>query len=190
MAQRFAFITLLTTLAAISPAAAGDRSTDSGSAHWIEVAGEGSVNAAPDFARVTLDVTNTGKTAGEAMADNAKAASALVSLIKAEGVAPADIQTSNLSISPIFSQPSRGQVTAPTITGYSVSNIVALKFHDIPRLGGLLDKAVTAPIQFLASALTIPIPARCSTKRARLRSPTPSARLTSTPTPQAPRSGG
>jgi uncharacterized protein YggE len=151
MAQRFAFITLLTTLAAISPAAAGDRSTDSGSAHWIEVAGEGSVNAAPDFARVTLDVTNTGKTAGEAMADNAKAASALVSLIKAEGVAPADIQTSNLSISPIFSQPSRGQVTAPTITGYSVSNIVALKFHDIPRLGGLLDKAVTAGANSVSS---------------------------------------
>jgi Protein of unknown function (DUF541) len=75
---------------------------------------EGSVNAAPDFAPVTLVVTNIGKTTGEAIPDNAKAASALVSLIKAQGVAPADIQTSNLSISPIFSQPSRDQETAPT----------------------------------------------------------------------------
>jgi hypothetical protein len=38
MAQRFAFVTLLTTLAAISPAAAGDRSTDRGSAYWMKAA--------------------------------------------------------------------------------------------------------------------------------------------------------
>ena len=71
--------------------------------HWVEVTGEGSVNAAPDFARVALGVTNTEKTAGEAMAANAKAANALVSLIKSEGVAPADIQTSEVSMSPMFS---------------------------------------------------------------------------------------
>jgi uncharacterized protein len=144
MTPRFALITVLTTLAAASPASAVERSIDSGSDHWIEVTGEGSVNAAPDFARVTLGVTNTAKTAGEALADNTKAASALVSLIKAQGVAPADIQTSNLSISPMFSQPPRGQEIAPTITGYNVNNNVALKVHDIPRLGELLDKAVTA----------------------------------------------
>jgi uncharacterized protein len=89
-------------------------------------------------------VTNTEKTAGEAMAANAKAANALVSLIKSEGVAPADIQTSEVSISPAFSQPAPGQKTAPTITGYGVSNNVAVTLRDIPRLGSLLDKAVTA----------------------------------------------
>jgi uncharacterized protein len=78
------------------------------------------------------------------MADNVKAANALASLIKSQGIALANIQTSNLSISPMFSQPSRDQETAPTIAGNSVSNIVVVKPHDIPRLGGLLDKAVTA----------------------------------------------
>ena len=78
------------------------------------------------------------------MVANAKAANALVSLIKSEGVAPADIQTSQMSISPMFSQASPGQQTAPTITGYSVSNNVAVTLRDIPRLGSLLDKAVTA----------------------------------------------
>ena len=43
------------------------------------------------------------KTAGEAMAANAKAGNALGSLIRSEGVAPADIQTSEVSISPMFS---------------------------------------------------------------------------------------
>jgi uncharacterized protein len=78
------------------------------------------------------------------MVANAKAANALVSLIKAEGVAPADIQTSEMSISPTFSQPAHGQETAPTITGYSVTNNVAVTVREIPRLGALLDKAVTA----------------------------------------------
>jgi uncharacterized protein len=126
-------------LAALSSAMA-----DEANNRWIEVAGEGSVSAAPDFARVTLGVASTGKTAGEAMVANAKAANALVSLIKAEGVAPADIQTSEMSISPMFSQPAHGQETAPTITGYSVTNNVAVTVREIPRLGALLDKAVTA----------------------------------------------
>ena len=122
MRLRLAFIAFGAALAAISPARALEHSNDSSNDRWVEVSGEGSVSAAPDFVQLTLGVTNTGKTAGEAMAANAKAANALVSLIKAEGVAPADIQTSEMSISPIFSQPSPGQQSAPTITGYSVSN--------------------------------------------------------------------
>jgi uncharacterized protein YggE len=144
MRPSLALITFLTALAGASPATALERLTDIGNDRWVEVNGEGSVSAAPDFAGVTLGVTSTGKTAGDAMAANAKAASALVSLIKAEGVAPADVQTSNVSISPMFSQPSPGQTAAPTITGYSVSNNVTVTVRDIPRLGALLDKAVTA----------------------------------------------
>lgn len=135
-------IALLPALAAASPAPAPERLIDSND-RWVEVSGEGSVSAAPDFARATLGVTTTGKTAGEAVEANAKAANALISLIKAEGVAPADIQTSELSISPMFSQPSPGQTTAPTITGYSVSNNVTVMVRDIPRLGALLDRAVS-----------------------------------------------
>jgi uncharacterized protein len=137
-----ALIAFSMALAALSPAQALERVIDISNDRWVEVSGEGSVSAAPDFARVTLGVTTTAKNAGEAMAANAKAASALVSLIKAEGVTPADIQTSELSISPMFSQPSPGQTTAPTITGYNVSNNVAVTVRDIPRLGALLDKAV------------------------------------------------
>jgi uncharacterized protein len=142
MRPGLALIAFSMALAAASPARALDRMIDISNDRWVEVSGEGSVSAAPDFAQVTLGVTTTAKNAGEAMAANAKAANALVSLIKAEGVAPADIQTSELSISPTFSQPSPGQTTAPTITGYNVSNNVAVTVRDIARLGALLDKAV------------------------------------------------
>jgi uncharacterized protein YggE len=144
MRLKLVLITLLATLAAIPPARALERSSDISNDRWVEVSGEGSVGAAPDFARVTLGVTSAGKNAGEAMAANANAANALVSLIKAEGVAPADIQTSELSISPMFSQAPPRQQTEPTITGYSVSNNVTVTLRDIPRLGALLDKAVSA----------------------------------------------
>jgi uncharacterized protein YggE len=137
-------IAFLAAIAAISPAQALERLIDISNDRWVEVTGEGSVSAAPDFAELTLGVTNTGKKAGDAVAANAQAANALVALIKAEGVAPADIQTSTVSVSPMFSQPSPNQETAPTVTGYSVSNNVSVRLRDIPRLGALLDKAVTA----------------------------------------------
>src|SRR6202453_5056965 len=144
MRLRLVLITFLAALAATPPASALERSSASSDDRFVEISGEGSVSAALDFARVTLGVTSTGKNAGEAMAANAKAANALVSLVKTEGVAPADIQTSELSISPMFSQAPPGQQTAPTITGYSVSNNVTVTLRDIPRLGALLDKAVAA----------------------------------------------
>ena len=144
MGLRLALVTVLTALAAAWPALSAETGASGGNDRWVEVTGQGSVSAAPDFARVTLGVTSTGKNAGEAMAANAKAANALVSLIKSEGVAPTDIQTSEMSISSMFSQASPGQQTEPTITGYSVSNNVAVTLRDIPRLGSLLDKAVAA----------------------------------------------
>ena len=111
---------------------------------WIEVTGEGAVSAAPDFARVTLGVTTTGKDAGEAMAANAKAANALIALIKSEGVAPADIQTSSMSISPIFSQPPPQSGPRTGDHRLQRQQHVTVDVRDIPRLGALLDKAVGA----------------------------------------------
>ncbi len=108
----------------------------------IEVTGEASVEATPDFAKVTLGVTTTGKDAGEAMAANAKATNALIAALKGEGVAPTDIQTSSLSISPNFANRAPGSSEAPAIAGYTVGNMVTVTVRDLSRLGALLDKAV------------------------------------------------
>jgi hypothetical protein len=108
----------------------------------IEITGDGSVLAPPDFARVTLGVTTTGKDAGAAMAANAKAVNDLIATIKGEGVAPADIQTSSLSISPTYANGAAGSNAPPAIIGYSVGNMVTVTARDLTRLGTLLDKAV------------------------------------------------
>jgi uncharacterized protein YggE len=138
-------IAFAAALAAFSPALALEtRLIDVTNDRWIEVSGEGSVRATPDFATVTLGVTTTGKDARAAMAANAKQANALIALIKSQGVAPADIQTSDMSISPIFSNQPPGQASPPTITGYSVSNNVTVTVRDLSSLGALLDNAVAA----------------------------------------------
>ena len=108
----------------------------------IEVTGEASVEATPDFARVTLGVTTTGKDAGEAMAANAKATNALIAALKGDGLAPADIQTSSLSITPNFANRAAGSSEPPAIDGYTVGNMVTVTVRDLSRLGALLDKAV------------------------------------------------
>ena len=144
MRSWLSLIAFLSALAAAPPASAIEQLIDTSNNRWIEVTGEGAVMAAPDFARVTLGVATTGKTAGDAMEANAKAANGLVSALKAEGIAPADIQTSNISISPMFSHEQPAQTRVPTIAGYSVSNNVTVTLRDLPRLGSLLDKAVAA----------------------------------------------
>jgi uncharacterized protein len=145
MRPRLWLIAILTAVVAFSPATASEtRLSDAADSRWIEVAGEGSVSARPDFARVTLGVTTASAEASDAMAANAKAANALVALIKSEGVAAADIQTSGISISPSFAQQTQGGARPPTITGYTVSNNVAVTLRDISRVGALLDKAAGA----------------------------------------------
>jgi uncharacterized protein len=110
----------------------------------IEVVGEASLRATPDFAQVSLGVTTAGKDAAQAMADNARAVNALIALVKAEGVAAADIQTSSLSVSPQFANPSQTSPRTPAIAGYVANNTVTVTARDFAKLGSLIDKAVGA----------------------------------------------
>ena len=124
------------------PAAAQVRMIEMNPDRSIEVMGEASVEATPDFAKVTLGVTTTGKDAAAALAANATATNALIAALKGEGIAAADIQTSSLSISPTFANPSPGSSAPPAITGYNVGDMVTVTARDLKRLGALLDKAV------------------------------------------------
>ena len=85
MRPRLILIAFLPAFAACSPSLAQTRVLEISSDRWIEVSGEGSVRATPDFARVTLGVTTTGKDAREAMAANAKSANALVAAHQGAG---------------------------------------------------------------------------------------------------------
>jgi uncharacterized protein len=142
--RKLRFIASVVALSAASPALAQSRLVEINNERLVEVTGEGSVTAKPDFARVTLGVTTAGKDAREATAANAKSVNALISLLKEEGVAAADIQTSSLAISPQFSNANSASSAPQTIIGYRVSDMVTVTARDISRLGALIDKAVDA----------------------------------------------
>lgn len=105
----------------------------------ITVTGEGTVEATPDIATVTLGVTTEGQTAAEAMAANATALTAVLDRLAAAGIEPRDIQTSNLSLNPNWTGYDSG---TPKISGYVASNLVTVRVRRIDTLGTVLDAAI------------------------------------------------
>jgi uncharacterized protein len=108
----------------------------------IVVIGEGSVSVPPDYAQIRSGVTTRAKTAKEAADTNSKAMSAVTASLLESGIAQKDIQTSQFSIQPVYASPEPR--TEPKLSGYSASNQVTVKVHQISKLGEILDRLVTA----------------------------------------------
>ena len=99
--------------------------------------GDGSVTAVPDQAEFDFTVDTRAATAKAALTQNATAAAAVVAAVKNAGVADADIQTSEVSLSPQTNQ------DGTQIIGYSASNSISVK-STIPKAGSIVDAAVGA----------------------------------------------
>ena len=106
----------------------------------VTVAGVGTVSAAPDMAEITTGVVTQAPTAAQALAANSQAMERLLQALGALGVAPRDIQTTNISVSPLRRQGRDGQ--PPEIIGYEVTNQVRVKVRDLSGLGRVLDQQV------------------------------------------------
>jgi len=134
------------TVAVVAPAAAGTADTavptPSTDGSTITASGEGRASGPPDLLVVTLGVQTSGDTARAALSKSNDEATALIDRIEADGVAAPDVQTSQLSLQPVYADASSGQ--APRITGYSVSDMVTVKIRHLDRAGTILDDAVTA----------------------------------------------
>jgi uncharacterized protein len=107
----------------------------------ITVTGEGIVQAAPDQAVISLGVTTTDETAVAALAANSTALAEVIEQLKAAGVDPADLQTSNLSLNPNWSN--YESVSGSGISGYTATNLLTVRVRALDALGGILDAAVS-----------------------------------------------
>jgi hypothetical protein len=114
----------------------------------LTVSAEGRSTRVPDLAVFTAGVTTEGKTASEALTANARQMNATLAALKSTGVAARDIQTSNLSVSPVYGQPRRlpdGTTEGdPVIVGYRATNQVQVKQRDLARYGQTIDTLVKA----------------------------------------------
>jgi uncharacterized protein len=107
----------------------------------MSIEGVGEVRARPDMATVMVGVVQQGGTAGEALNASSQAMNQILATLRSMKIAETDIQTSNFQIAPRYDYGPNNQ-GPPKITGYEVSNQLAVVVRDLPKLGGLLDDIV------------------------------------------------
>lgn len=122
-------------LAVLSPALAAAPRT-------LSMSGHGEVQAAPDQAQVTAGVTTAAPTAAAALSANTARMKTVFAALEKMGVPERNIQTVNFSVSPQYTNGADN--LPPRLTGYQVSNDVALRLDDVSRLGAALDALVGA----------------------------------------------
>jgi uncharacterized protein len=121
---------------AASPDVSSNPGSSSVSSTGITVQATGQVSGTPDLLTVALGVATHADKASDALNDNNMRATSLIGLLKQRGVADRDIQTSQLSISPVYDK--------TVITGYNVTNMVTAKLRDLRGAGALIDAAAQA----------------------------------------------
>lgn len=142
--KAFAFAVILLGVSLVAPAApsvAAERQKP-----YIEVSATGKAEAAPDNALLSLTVLRTAKTARAALDDNNAAMAQVLAAMRTAGVEARDLQTSGFSVQPryLYPKPDKdGRRPAPILTGYAVSNRLAVHIRKIGQAGEILDKAVS-----------------------------------------------
>ena len=104
----------------------------------ITVVGTGSVSVTPDRAAFTFGTINQGSTAAAALAASSNDARRIVAVLRRSGVARADIQTSEVSLSPRMSE------NGDAVIGYTATNSVTATVRRIGDAGAVVDAAVDA----------------------------------------------
>lgn len=114
---------------------AGNAPTAPTAATGITTRGVGTVTMTPDTVTLVIGVQTRDQSAKAALDANTAKATALINVLKSKGVAPADLQTSQLSANPTYDS------ATGRITGYEVTNQVTATLHDVGAAGGLIDAA-------------------------------------------------
>jgi uncharacterized protein YggE len=107
----------------------------------LDVVATGEVSRVPDVATLRAGVVTQALTAADASAENATRMSRVLAALRAAGIAPRDMATASVTLSPQYryadNQP-------PAITGYQATNTVSITFRDIAKSGAALDALVKA----------------------------------------------
>ena len=108
----------------------------------ISVSGTGAINVNPDVAYVSLGVSIRGTDLKAALDENNRAIGAVISAVRAKGVAEKDIRTTDFNIYPDYNY--GYEKYEEQIRGYTVSNNVSVVIRDIATVGDILGAAANA----------------------------------------------
>lgn len=98
----------------------------------------------PDMAHVSAGVVAQAATAAEALQQNSAAMEAVFAELRSAGVEERDIQTSSLSVSPVYAPQTGDDRSGPRIIAYRADNQVSVIVRDLERLGPAIDALVAA----------------------------------------------
>ncbi|SDM25641.1 SIMPL domain-containing protein [Maricaulis salignorans] len=112
----------------------------------LSLSASADVQVTPDYATVQSGVVTRAATAQQAMQDNARAMTAVFDALRRAGVTGNDVQTSQLSVTPVYadrSEPRQNQ-SQYEIIAYETRNTVTAKVRDTSRVGNAIDAMVSA----------------------------------------------
>jgi len=107
--------------------------------HTLSISGSAEKNVAPDTASLSIGVVFQAPTAKEASDKNAASMKAIINELRKLGVQDKDIQTSFLSIQPVYKYNG-----ATTISAYSTSNNVQVTTKMLDNLSEIIDRSTAA----------------------------------------------
>ncbi len=125
-----------------SPACADQADKAHGGKLFLNAIGE--VSGTPDIANISAGVLSEAVTANAALAANRKQMNSVFSALKAAGIKDRDIQTTGLSVNPVYAPYKQGVRPEQRITGYRVSNQVRATVRNLDGLGAAIDALVGA----------------------------------------------
>ena len=108
----------------------------------LTISASGEVTAVPDIAMLTMGVEVSNRRSGQAMTELSREISAVFDVLEAAGITERDMQTSGLSLSPIYEQLTNGRRTN-TITGYVARSTLTVRVRDLEAVGGVIDAVAT-----------------------------------------------
>src|SRR5580704_18840369 len=125
-----------------SPAAAPAAPSTPTTMRTITATADGQASGTPDLLTISLGVETSAPDAASALSSNNQEAGSLIAKLKADGVAAADLQTTELRISPTYTQGTPSQ--PPQIDGYTVDDEVVAKLRQLGNAGQVIDDAAAA----------------------------------------------
>lgn len=107
----------------------------------LNVEEEGVHKVRPDLMEISAGVVTTGASAKGALAANNVLAQRLLDTIRAQGVAPTDVQTRELEVRPQFDRRNDDSDDGPPrrITGYVATNKLSVRLRDLGRASDIVS---------------------------------------------------
>jgi uncharacterized protein len=104
----------------------------------LTVVGSGSAEVTPDRASFAFGTVSQAGTAAAALNASSEAVARVVAALRREGIAQADIQTADVSLSPRWNE------SGEEIIGYTATNTVTAIVRRLGQAGAVVDAAVAA----------------------------------------------